>query len=710
MKKLPIVFQGEMADCGLACINMLTAYWGLEVDLSALKRRYDSTIEGLSIHSIMSTLSDLGITSRILWVEPEDLKNIEGPAILHWDLTHYVVLKRVTRRGIEIHDPNIGLVFIEHRHVGSHLSGYALECAPAANFQQGKFKRPRRVSDLWSEISGLFSAVGTASLLSLGLFASVLIAPFFMKYAIDNIVVAHDLQLLWLVAGVFLFAMVFSSMIRYLRDMTVLQIGNKISLQIGSNLLNHILKLPLSFFEKRKIGDLNARFSAIDRVRESMTDGFLVIVVDGSLAIIAIAVLLYYAPLLAVVSLVAFSCYLCLRLTTYHRIRQYHDESLIATGVEQAAFYETLAGIQAIKLFGRESERFGIWQNSYKESMDKRLKIGLFDSWLRSLNDFLYHTETIAMVSVGVFLIMNDKLSIGMLFVALTYKNVFSDRLRTCVDQIMRYRLLTVFLEHISDIIDHEHDSAHQNLPHPPVVESGTLFEARNISFSYTNREPVIRDASFSIKKGERIAFIGRSGEGKSTLIKLLLGLYYPQQGELTYGGVPLNQIDVRALRERIGVVMQNDKLLSGSVMENITFFDVTPDEAWAHECAKTAMIFNDIAEMPMGFDSLVGDMGSTLSGGQKQRLMIARALYRRPEILILDEGTANLDIETEAALLARLSQRGLTLISVAHRPETVRFSERLLSLHHGELKEVSISRLEQIRDEVFDSELLKRA
>lgn len=711
MRNLPMVFQSESSDCGLSCVNMIAGYWGLEVEYSLLKRHFKTDLEGHNIHTIMSTLETLNISSRMIAVEPEDLIHIEGPAILHWNLGHYVVLKKATRKGIEIHDPDIGPVFIDRSRIGKHLSGYAIECLPTENFQKGKFKQKRKVSDLWNKLSGANSSFGLAITLSLGLFVGVLASPFFMKYTIDNVLINNDFNLLFMVGGAFLLATIMSTIVRYIRDMVVMHIGNKISLQIGSNLLSHILKLPLTFFEKRKIGDLNAKFSAIERVREAMTDGLMVIVVDGFLASVALLVLVYFAPLLALISFIAVATYLAMRILSYNRIRQYHDESLIATGAEQSAFYETLSGMQAIKLFGRESERFSIWQNTYKESMDKRLKIGLFESFVRSFNDLIYHVETIAIVVFGVMLIINKEISVGMLFVAMSYKNIFSDRIRACMDHMTRYKLLTVFLENIGDIIDHETDTAHRDLPAPPQVEKGTLFEAKNIYFRYKKESKNILDnVSFGIKKGESVAFIGRSGEGKSTLIKMLLGLYYPDSGKLLYANKEINQINVRSLRERIGVVMQNDQLLSGSVMENITFFDTSPDEKWAYECAKSAMIFDDVANMSMGFDSLIGDMGSTLSGGQKQRLMIARALYRKPEILILDEGTANLDIETEARLLARLKEFNITIISVAHRPETVKFSERLFSLSEGTMKEVDISRLEQIRNEVFDSELLRSA
>lgn len=713
-KKVPMIFQTESAECGLACLLMISSYHGLKVNIANFRDVFSTSDRGLSLNTLMSMSSSINLSTRLVQIEPDQIDLISIPSILHWNINHFVVLKEVKSDYIVVNDPSTGPLEIKREDLGKHLSGIALEITPTEDFQSEDLRKKIKLSYLWTKITGLKSTVTKTILLSVLFQIGLLSSPFLLKIGVDEIIPYGDVESVLFYTSIFALIILITSLVKFTRDRLLLSIGNKLSFQIGLNLFSHMMKLPLDYFKKRRVGDITSRFSSISHIKDTLTNGVLSLVIDGALAVVALALLIVYSPLFAAIATVAIALYSALRFLTFNKIRQYHDECMIFKAKEESSFLESLRAIQAIKIFGREDSRTSIWQNYYKETIDKNTKLQSYEYLFTSAQNLIFGIENIAMIAVGITLIVSNQISIGVLFVAITYKSIFVDRIKILIDKGIELKLLDVYMERLLDIINQKHEVSEykkQSISVNDVEDKSDVFSFNDVSFKYPHSDKyILENVSFNVVKGESLAIIGKSGEGKTTLIKLILRLIDGNTGEMKFLGQNINDIDPASIRKNIGVVMQSDQLLSGSILDNITFFDPESDSERAIDCAKTAMVHDDISEMPMKYESYVGDMGDSLSGGQKQRVLLARALYQNKDIIIMDEGTANIDIETEAALLGNLKRLGVTIISIAHRPESLVFSDRLLSLQNGILKEENINSLNILREKLFDQEVLQRA
>jgi ATP-binding cassette, subfamily B, bacterial CvaB/MchF/RaxB len=353
--------------------------------------------------------------------------------------------------------------------------------------------------------------------------------------------------------------------------------------------------------------------------------------------------------------------------------------------LESSVFIETVRAAQGVKLFNREVEREGVWLNKYADAVNANVRVGRFKIGFKAANDAIFGLENILTVYLAARLVLEGSLTVGMVFAFMSYRRNFLDKAVLLVEKALEFRLLDLHLERLADIALTPPESGHDRpLTYARPVKGG--IELRNVAFRYSETEPfVLTDMNLCVAAGEYVTIAGPSGGGKTTLVKIMLGLLEPTSGDVLIDGVPLHVIGARAYREQVGAVMQDDQLLSGTIADNICFFDQSSDAEWMTHCAQRAAIHDDIMAMPMAYNTLVGDMGSSLSGGQKQRLLLARALYRRPRILILDEGTAHLDVSTETRINETLKQLAITRISVAHRPETMKAADRVIRIEKAQ-------------------------
>ena len=410
------------------------------------------------------------------------------------------------------------------------------------------------------------------------------------------------------------------------------------------------------------------------------------------MALLASIMVFAYSAQLGAVVLGALALYVMLRIVFYPALRRRAQDAVLARAREGTAFIETARAIQCIKVFNAEAGRLALWSNRYGRALSATGETDRLRGVFRALNDVVFGLENVAVVYLGAGAVMDGRLSLGMLFAFVSYKQQLIERTVRLVEKALEARMLDVHLERLADIAHADPEpSPAPACARPPL--RGAI-EARGLGFRYAASEPeVFEDVGFRIEAGEYVAITGPSGGGKTTLLKVLIGLLPPSKGEVLIDGVPLGRFGARALRDQVGVVMQDDMLLSGTIADNITFFADRPDLALMHQCAALAAIHGDVAEMPMGYDTLIGDMGSSLSGGQRQRVLLARALYRRPRILLMDEGTSHLDVATEAHVNASIAALGLTRIVVAHRPETIASAGRVLVFEAGRLHEAPARR-----------------
>jgi ATP-binding cassette subfamily B protein RaxB len=676
---LPVIRQTEAAECGLACLAMVSSYHGHRIDLNTLRRRHPVSLNGVTLRAMIQVASQMQFACRPLRFELDHLGQLNLPAIVHWDMNHFVILKSVTRRGITVHDPASGERFFSIAEASKHLTGVALELSPAQGFLPKDERARLPFSTFWTQLRGSTPALVQILLLSIALEAFVIVSPFFLQLTVDEVIARGDADFLIVLALGFGLLAAIKVAATVIRSLILLIVQNVLHFQIGARLFHHLVRLPITYFEKRHIGDVLSRFTSIEPIRSALAEGMIAATIDGLMAIATLAMIFLYSTQLALVVLTAFVLYAAVRLGLYRLLRERSLAVIEAKAYENSTFIETVQAVQSLKLFNRESDRESQWLNRYADVVSANVRLGRVKIAFTSINDFLFGLENIITIYLAARLALNNYLTIGMIFAFMSYKQHFIEKAVQLVEKALDFRILELHLERLADIalspLERGHD---QVLAYTRQIQG--RIELRDVSFQYAETEPfVLQDISFIVEPGEFVTIMGPSGGGKTTLVKIMLGLLEPTRGEVLIDGIPLSTMGRRAYREHVAAVMQEDQLLSGSIADNICFFDPSFDQKRMVQCAHLAGIHEEIMAMPMTYNSLVGDMGSSLSGGQKQRVMLARALYRQPRVLFLDEGTAHLDVNNEKHINQSLKHLQMTRISVAHRPEISSGADRIL-------------------------------
>lgn len=688
VQPINVVIQSEAAECGLACLAMIASHHGNNIGLRELRRHHALSLKGATLAQIIETGGALGFRCRPLRLDLEHLSQLQLPCIAHWDLNHFVVISKVSRNGVTVLDPAFGKRRLSLDEVSRHFTGIALELHPTAEFRASPRPPAISLAQLTGKIDGLWQALALLLLLSVALQVFVLIAPFFMQWTVDQALIAHDRDLLTVLGTGFALALLLQVCIGQIRGRAVIYLSNRLNLQWTGNVFRHLLRLPLDFFEKRHLGDVTSRLGSVQAIQRTLTTSFVEAFVDGLMAVVTLGMMLLYNWKLALVTLLAVALYAIARACAFAPFRRGTEKQLIAGARQESHLLESIRGVQSVKVAGRESIRQAGYFNLMNETVNHDVWLAKFGLSFGGANQLLFGLERIAVIWLGALLAMENVFSVGMLIAYLAYKDQFSQRVGTLIDKWVEFRMLRLHGERLSDIVLAEPESHPSNVS--ALLPDGIRIDVEGLGFRYAPGEPwVLRNCSFVVDPGESVAIIGPSGCGKTTLVKILLGLLKPTEGEIRIGGVPLSKISVTEYRRMIGAVMQDDQLFAGSVSENIAFEDDHHDEAKVREAAELAAVHDDIAAMPMGYNSLIGDMGTTLSGGQKQRVILARALYRKPQLLFLDEATSHLDVERERLVNEAIRQLDLTRVIIAHRPETIASADRVLIMHAGAVARV---------------------
>ncbi|MFV0409394.1 MAG: peptidase domain-containing ABC transporter [Paracoccus sp. (in: a-proteobacteria)] len=690
-RRLPEIRAAEAAECGLACMAMVGAYYGHDVDLNGMRQRFTVSMNGVTLRNLIQLAEQMTLSTRALRVGIGALKDVRLPAILHWDLNHFVVLKSINKRRAVVHDPARGVRKMPLHEFANHFTGIVLEVAPADNFRKTRAKLPVKLTNLWSRSEGMGRAVFQVLLLSMVFQVVTFIVPFQIQLVVDEAIGRSDQSLLTVLALGFGALTVLHAGLEALRNWVLRLLGSMMSFQVVGNIVRHLIRLPVSYFEKRHVGDIMSRIESTTAIQDALTRGMISAIVDGLMAIVAAFILFFYSPLLAAVVIVSLLIVLGLGFVFFPFTRTATEDQIVATAMEQSHLIETVRAMPTIKLMGGETEREGKWRNRYASVINGSVKVGKFEIAQSFLQNAVIGVQTVLVIYLGARMILNaDGFSVGMLMAFLSFRQTFSDRALSLVNEIMQFRLLRLHLERLADIITTEPDISTGTDRPPRQIEVQGGIDVRGVSFRYGVTNPlVIDDVSLDIKPGDFIAITGASGGGKTTFSKLLLGLNGPETGQIVLDGQPATPELWRAWRAQIGVVAQDDQLLSGSIADNIAFFDPDMSMESIAGAAVAAQIHEDIMRMPMQYLSLVGDMGSALSGGQRQRVLLARALYRNPRILLLDEGTANLDEDTERAIADLVASLPITRIVIAHRPALIERAHRRFICAGGKVDEI---------------------
>lgn len=697
--KVPVQLQSEVAECGLASLAMVLHYHGSPVRLSDMRARFGCQPRGTSLKTLIAYAQQVGLQVRPLRLDLADLCKLAVPCILHWGLNHFVVLERVHgRRGITIADPAVGRRRVSHDEVSRQFTGVALEVTPRADFQPESVAPRLRLRQLTGRITGLWKSLAAIGAVALALEVFAIVAPLLNQLVVDDAIVSRDQELLAVLVLGFGLLLVIQTVLGLVRSWMVIVLGQTLSLQWLGNVFAHLLRLPMQFFEQRHLGDVVSRFNAVREIQRTLTTSAVEAVLDGLMAVAALVMLLLYSVKLAAVVMGAVLAYAALRWAAWAPLRDATAERLVVAAKENSHFLETLRAMQPLKLFGREENRRAHWQNLIVDVQNRDVYMAKLAMLFGTGQTLIFGIENLLVLYFGALLVMRTGtgdavLTVGMLFAFLNYKSQFTVRVARLIDFVAEFKMLGLQAERLADIAlaAPERDTPEGDLPPNELAHLSPSIELRGVSFRFAEGEPwLLRDANLTIRAGESLAIVGPSGTGKTTLMKLMLGLLQPSEGLVLYGGVPVLQLGRANVRQSIGTVMQDDVLLTGSLADNICFFDSAPDRPRIESCARMALLHDDIVRMPMGYQTMVGDMGHGLSGGQKQRLLLARALYKQPVVLAMDEATSHLDLAVERAITQVLAQLAITRVLVAHRPDTIASAQRVVQLQHGQLIEVS--------------------
>ncbi|WP_249940282.1 colicin V export peptidase/ABC transporter CvaB [Escherichia coli] len=680
-RRVPVIHQTETAECGLACLAMICGHFGKNIDLIYLRRKFNLSARGATLAGINGIAEQLGMATRALSLELDELRVLKTPCILHWDFSHFVVLVSVKRNRYVLHDPARGIRYISREEMSRYFTGVALEVWPGSEFQSETLQTRISLRSLINSIYGIKRTLAKIFCLSVVIEAINLLMPVGTQLVMDHAIPAGDRGLLTLISAALMFFILLKAATSTLRAWSSLVMSTLINVQWQSGLFDHLLRLPLAFFERRKLGDIQSRFDSLDTLRATFTTSVIGFIMDSIMVVGVCVMMLLYGGYLTWIVLCFTTIYIFIRLVTYGNYRQISEECLVREARAASYFMETLYGIATVKIQGMVGIRGAHWLNMKIDAINSGIKLTRMDLLFGGINTFVTACDQIVILWLGAGLVIDNQMTIGMFVAFSSFRGQFSERVASLTSFLLQLRIMSLHNERIADIALHEKEEKKPEIE--IVADMGPIsLETNGLSYRYDSQSaPIFSALSLSVAPGESVAITGASGAGKTTLMKVLCGLFEPDSGRVLINGIDIRQIGINNYHRMIACVMQDDRLFSGSIRENICGFAEEMDEEWMVECARASHIHDVIMNMPMGYETLIGELGEGLSGGQKQRIFIARALYRKPGILFMDEATSALDSESEHFVNVAIKNMNITRVIIAHRETALRTVDRVISI-----------------------------
>ena len=691
-KRLRLVRQTGTMECGHACLAMILQYYGHDIDIASLRARYPASAKGTTLKRMIQMADHLKLTSRPVNLELEDIGKLKTPCILHWEMNHFVVLQSINNRKGVIYDPAKGKLQIPISEIDKSFTGVALELEPRVGFEKKQEKIQLKLQQLLSSFKGLWPNLVQIFVLSIALQVIALLGPYHTQLVIDKVLPSSDYDLLTVLGIGFIILAFFHQLVDGIRSWVIMYLGSLLNFHLVNRLFQQLIRLPLEYFEKRHIGDIQSRFGSLNEIEKLFTTGFVSSLVDGIMVIITLALMFSYSLELSLIAVAATFAYAVIQFALYKPIRNATEEQIMYGAKQDSHFLETLRAMQAIKIFGKEGQRHHDWSNKYVDSMNAGIRLNKINIITGTVQSFLIGVEAVVIVWVAGAALLSSTFSVGMFFAFMAFRARFSAQVQGLLSSLFQFLMVRLHLHRIADLALHEREKNTDTIAILPDHINPSL-SLQNLDFRYSESEGyILKNLELTIQADECVAIAGPSGVGKTTLMKIMMGLLEPSAGKLLVGGKPLQHIGLKGYRAITAAVMQNDQLLAGSILQNICFFDIEADLNKAIEAAKTAHIWDEIEQMPLGLYTYIGDMGSALSGGQQQRILLARALYNEPKILFMDEGTSHLDILNEQCINQAIQHLKMTRIIIAHRQETLQLADRVLYLSDGKLSSLTIN------------------
>jgi len=701
-KRLQPQLQAEKAECGLACLAMLFSWHGHATPLRRLRAEHPGPDAGVSLQKLMQISIQHGMAPRAVRLELNELADLQLPCILHWDYSHYVVLEKVGRRQCTIIDPAIGRRRYTMAETSQHFTGIGLELSPTLNFTQQPTQRGLGLRDFIPSRKALVGYLGKIVALSFALQALALLSPYYIQTVVDDVLTRADADFLVVLAVGFALLTTLEVVLSALRSWTGTVFGQRLSFMMASSLLERLLSLPLGWFATRQTGDIASRFSSFEQLRGFLTQGVAFSVIDGVMALCFVVIMWLYAPGLTLVVLLSVALYLALRLAMFTPQREANSEHLVASAAQSGLFLESIKHINSLKSYGNEQTRKRLWEKAYSTEVNTAMRIARLGLTFSQAQALLFGLENILVIYLGASLIvqgssgLTEPMTIGMLYAFIAYKNQFKDRVAGLVNYLMEFRLLRVHLDRLSDIALTEPEPLAITNALPPPTAKTSLLSVQGLGFAYPDRGQLFSNVCLTLAAGESMAIGGPSGCGKSTLLRLIAGLTPLQSGSVQLQGRTLGDSPLAAWRSMVACVTQHDGILAGSIADNITMFAADTDQPRLTHAGAITGLSSMVEQLPLKWETQLGELGSALSAGQQQRVLLARAIYAEPELLILDEATAHLDAAAETAIFTALREQGYTFVVVSHREAIHELADHSLQLDTNPAEQPATQKMQQ--------------
>lgn len=691
IRRYPFFAQQSASDCGAACLVMVSRYWGKRFSVNRLRDIANVDRNGASLRGLLTAAESLCFATRPVKASLNQLAKQKLPAIAHWEGKHYIVVYEITSKHVIVADPAIGQRTLTHAEFKADWTGYTLLLQPTAMLKEAK----ETSTPFWQ----FFELMKPHSLILLEVFiASIfiqifgLITPLFTQLILDRVVVQRsELTLTAVGIGLLLFSF-FRVAMMGLRQYLLDHMANRVDLALIVGFIRHTFRLPLSFFESRYVGDIISRVQENRKIQRFLSGEASSILLDLFTVFIYVGLMLWYSWKMALLSLVIVPPFALLALIATPFLQRISREIFNAVAKESSYLIEALTGLRTVKATAVEQTVRWHWEELLNKEVKTNFSGQIISNRLQIFSNLIQSLATTGLLWYGAYLVIQGELTIGQLVAFnMLLGNIITpfQRLIVLWNQLQE---VVIAVERINDVLDTEPEEDLQNQPRQnlPQLKGNIRFD--NVTFRYHPESDIniIENLSFQIKPGQMVALVGRSGSGKTTISKLVLGLYPPTDGKVLIDGQNITSISLRSLRQHVGVVDQDTFLFGGTIRENINLGHPGVPLIEVIEAAQLAGADEFIKKLPMGYETQIGEGGGLLSGGQRQRIAIARALLGNPRLLILDEATSHLDTESERIIQQNLNTilKGKTTLVIAHRLSTVRNADMILVLDRGVLVE----------------------
>lgn len=691
---MEVIYQNEVAECGYACLAMVLTHCGRATEVRELSAYRPISMNGLTLMDLYDVAAEFGLEVQAYRFDASHVREIKRGSIIHFGGAHFVVFERCTRNYVHLIDPSVGRRRIAMTTFLANVSGYLLECAPTPDMPRIA-KRPRvpaalaRLRRLNPQMRGqtakiLFAALGSQF--------AILALPYLGTFVLDNVVAEDNLNLLNVLVITFAGIFAIGAISQYVQGTLVELLYALVSVRSTEGLIGHLLRVPISYFEKRHVGDVFARVKAQDDINGFATRSVITLRIDVAVGLLAMLLMFVQSVPLSLVVLAVFAFYVLVSALMFASMWEMHARVFQEGARCDDALIETVRAASLVKLSVGETRRLSKYMGQFRAYAAARLRSSRLGTTRDAVLKLLIHVETLLITWIAARYMLAGQLSVGVFYSFMIYKTLFSERFANAINTGFSYFMLSVPASRVDDITGCETERYTPLEDQHKTVETQRFeqISVRDVTFSYgISDQPVLKGASLDIARGDKIVITGPSGAGKSTLFKLLAAAELPQSGEIRLNGIPWSNLAVDEIRRHAAHMRQGDIVLYGTIADNVSLFEGNADEARIHAMLDDVGLLDDVMQLPMRTRTIISDSAANISAGQRQRLLLARALYQRRELLLLDEPTSNLDpaaVERIAALLRRLD---CTVVVITHDTSMTGLFDRHYRLVDGQFVRV---------------------